>query len=69
MKQLYTMLVWTNSMDRMEKLLGQFRIGLNEWDKTRAFDYQGGQVVSYTILCDESVFVSITNIMNGITVY
>ena len=69
MKKVYTMLVGENETTNMEKTLNSFRIGLNEWDRTKMFDVQGSRFVNYTIICSEDQFESIVNVMNGQRVY
>lgn len=69
MKKIYTLLVAAEESEKVEKLLNTFRIGLNEWDKTKTLEVHGHRLISYTIVCEEEVFVSITNLMNGVRAY
>ena len=69
MKKVFTMLVMANDTTRMEKLFNMFRIGLNDWDRSKIFDIQGNQVVNYTIVCEEAQFNELVNQMNGTRVY
>lgn len=59
MKMFYTVLVDERHTVRMESLLTNLRVGLNDWDKTRAFEYYGARYVSYTILCTEQTYETI----------
>ncbi len=68
-KKVFTMLVVVGDRERMEKVLNSYRIGLNDWDKTKIFDLQGTQLINYTIVCEESIFNSIVKTMNGTRVY
>lgn len=69
MKKVFTMLVGVTETERMEKTLNTFRIGLNDWDRSKAFDIYGQQCVNYTIICSEEVFNGIIYVMNGTQVY
>ena len=69
MKKVYTMLVTEMDTARMEKILNTFRVGLNDWDKSKVFTIQGFRMVNYTIVCEEELFTSIVNVMNGTRVY
>lgn len=68
-KKVFTMLAVADDRERMEKVLNTYRIGLNEWDKTKIFDLQGTKLINYTIVCEENVFNSIVETMNGTRVY
>lgn len=68
-KLVYTMLVVAEDRERMEKVLNTYRIGLDEWDKTKIFDLNGVKLINYTIVCENSVFNSIVETMNGTRVY
>ena len=63
MKKLHIKAVATNMTTKMEKVLNTFRIGMNDWDKTKTFNTQGQDVVIYTILCEDDTFESIKEIM------
>ena len=69
MKKFFTLLVTTDDTTKLEKLMNTFRIGLNEWDKTKVFMIDGVGFVNYTILCEEELFTSIVNQMNATRVY
>ena len=66
MKQFNVMLVREDQTSAMERVLNMFRIGLNEWDRTRVLYYQGYGYVNYTIVCTEEVFTSIKDVMNQV---
>lgn len=68
-KKVFTMLVLVDERERMEKVLNTYRIGLNEWDKTKVFNIQGTELINYTIVCESNVFDSIVKTMNGTRVY
>lgn len=63
MKKMYTITVDINDTDKIEKALNMFKIGLNDWDKTRVMILNGQRVVNYVVICAEDVFNSIVNIM------
>ena len=70
MKKIWYMLVVEDETVKMESLLNKFRVGLNEWDRTKTFLMEdGSKVVGYTIMCTEEVFVSINELMNGTRVF
>lgn len=69
MKKIFTITVGIQETERMEKLLNAFRIGLNDWDKSKIFNIQNMKLVNYTILCEEDLFTSIVNQMNATRVY
>lgn len=69
MNKVYTILVSENETTRMEKTLNTFRIGLNDWDRSKTLEVQNVRVVNYTIVCSEELFASIVNVMNGTRVY
>ena len=70
MKKIYTMLVVASDCERMEKSLNMFHVGLNDWDKSKAFKVADTiEVVNYTILCDDETFTSVTEVMNGTRVF
>lgn len=64
MKNIYNITVYVGDSAKMESTLGAFRIGMNDWAKTRVLDWNGSKIISYTVLCDENTFESIMNIMN-----
>ena len=69
MKKVFNMLVTVEEAVQLEKVLNTFRIGMNDWDKSKVFELRGYKLINYTLLCEEDLFVSITNVMNGIRVY
>lgn len=69
MNKVYTMLISENETTLLEKTLNTFRIGLNDWDRSKTFELQNVRVVNYTIVCSEELFASIVNVMNGLRVY
>lgn len=68
-KKVFTALVTVDERERMEKVLNTYRIGLNDWDKTKTFDVQGNKVINYTIICEEDTFNNIVSAINGTRVY
>lgn len=62
MKQIYNVLVYEAYTARMESLFNRFRIGLNDWDRSKTFNLNGEQVVNYTIACTENVYTSLLNV-------
>lgn len=69
MKKIFTFLVTVEETKKLESLLNTFRIGLNDWDKSRIFAFQGHKIVNYTIITDEETFESLTEQMNGTRTY
>ena len=59
MKKIYTVLVYEYDTTRIEKLLNVYRVGLNDWDRTKVFELNGERVVNYTIACTEDVYKTI----------
>ena len=59
MKNFYAILVREEQTANMESVLNKFRVGLNEWDRTRVLYSNGHGYVNYTIICTEDVFKSI----------
>lgn len=66
MKQIYNVLVYESYTAKMESLLNGFRVGLNDWDRTRVFELQNERVVNYTIACDDETYQSIINALNNV---
>lgn len=56
MNKIFNLLVKVEGTRKLESLLNTFRIGLNDWDKSKVFELQGRKVVNYTILTDEETF-------------
>jgi hypothetical protein len=69
MKKVFTFLVAKNEAVKLEELLNNFRIGLNDWDRSKVLDVQGEALVNYTIVCDDDTFNSIVNQMYATRVY
>lgn len=69
MKKIFTMLVVEEDTSTMENVLNKVRIGLNDWDRSKTFENLGVNLVNYTILCEDSQFESIVNLMNATRVY
>lgn len=69
MRRIYTLLVVAEDTNRVESILNAFRIGLNDWDRSKVFEVPGAKLVNYTILCEEDQFTSIVNQMNATRVY
>ena len=65
MKKFYALLVREEQTDTMERTLNRFRIGLNDWDRTRVLYSNGVGHVNYTIICTEEEFKSIRHIVKG----
>lgn len=60
MKKVYNMLVLEEATADVEKLFNRFRVGLNDWDRSKVFEFEGLQVVNYTITCTKEMYDSIT---------
>ena len=58
-RQLYNLSIVEDHANRLESLLVSFRIGFNDWDKTRVFETESGRLIVYTIFCKESTINSI----------
>lgn len=69
MKKVYTLLVLATEVENTERILNAFRVGLNERDHSRVLYVDNTAVVNYTIVCEEEIFVSIVNVINGTRVY
>lgn len=66
MKRIYNALVYENSTAAMESVLNRFRVGLNDWDRSKVFEIQNRRVVNYTIVCDEETYQDIVNMMKSV---
>ena len=64
MKNIYTLLVYEEQTNLVEKLLNTFHVGLNEWDRSKTFENRGYRMVNYTILCGENIFAYISSQLN-----
>lgn len=69
MKGFYTILLSYEDCGRFESMLNMLRISLNDWDKTKTFDYNSTKIVNYTILCTEDVFNTISHQIKAWYVY
>ena len=63
MKTLNVFVVQPYECQLMEKTLNTFRIGLNDWDRSKIFNVNGRDVVTYMVLCDEDTHTSIKNVI------
>lgn len=61
MKMFYSVLVGEGFVSRMESLLNALRIGLNDWDKSKVFEYNGARLINYTIVCTAETYETIVN--------
>ena len=66
MKEIFVKLVWVNDAAKMEKILNMYRVGLNDWDKSKVFNYQGGDLVNYTIMCTRETYDAIETAMSNL---
>lgn len=69
MKKLYTFTITEDECSALESLLNNFRVCLNDWDKSKKFNVQGHEFRVYTIVCDEDTFDSFVIHMNAQRVY
>lgn len=69
MKKLFTMMTLETEAEKLESLLNTYRVGLNDWDKSKVFDIQGYRLMVYTVVCEEDTFVAITQAMGGTRMY
>ena len=65
MKEIYVKPISPDKTEKLEKLLNQFRIGLNDWDRTKVLNYNGRELVVYTVVCEKDTWVSISNLMKN----
>lgn len=66
MKQIYTVLVYEQYTAHLESMLNSFRIGMNDWDRSKTFEFNGERVVNYTIMCTEEIYSSIMNLLYAV---
>lgn len=66
MNNFYTLLTTVEHTTKLESLLNAFRVGLNNWDKSKVFEAQGCKYVNYTILTNDETFRALVNEMNRI---
>ena len=64
MKEIFVKLVYAEDSAKIEKLFNVYRIGLNEWGKTGSLNYQGTNLISYTIICTRDTFNAIESAMD-----
>lgn len=69
MNKIFTFLSTVEESERLESLLNTFRIGLNNWDKSKVFEVQGHKLINYTIVTNEETFRSLTTEMNAQRMY
>ena len=63
MKDLFVKIVRVGDIAKMEKILNIYRVGLNDWDKTKVFTYKDTDIVIYNIMCTREVFDAIKSAM------
>lgn len=66
MKKMHVHPVREKDIAKMEKMLNMCRVGLNDWDKTKVFNYRGVNIVIYTIICTEDIHDTIEQAMKNI---
>lgn len=66
MNRIFTLTTYETYIGAIESILNAFRIGLNDWDKSKVFEVQGCRMLTYTIVTDEETFNNIVNRINGI---
>lgn len=69
MNKLFTFLVTVEESTRLESLFNTFRIGLNDWDKSRIFEVQGKKLINYTVVTNEGTFGALTMAMGAIRTF
>ena len=65
MKELFVKVVWVEDTTKMEKVLNMYRVGLNDWDRSKVFNYNGGRIVNYTIMCTKETYEAINSAMES----
>ena len=63
METLNALVVKTKECQLTENLLNKFRISLNDWDRTKKFEYKGHELVVYNVICDEETYKTIKNLI------
>jgi hypothetical protein len=65
MRDIRLFVVQPTECQLVENVLNKFRIGLNDWDRTKIFSNVRGHrdVVIYMVLCDEQTHESIKTII------
>lgn len=69
MKNLFTITIYIEEVAVLESTLNYLKIGLNNWNRSQVVEIQGRQLVNYAIVCSESEFTTINNVINKIRVY
>lgn len=70
MKKIYTVTVTTEESKELKKILkGYPSIKRKDVDKTKVFEIQGFKIVQYAIVCEEHIFMEITEKINGEIIY
>ena len=59
MKELFVKVVPVEDTAKMEKILNVYRVGLNDWDKTKVLNYRGVNLVVYTIMATSDIHEAI----------
>jgi hypothetical protein len=63
-KRVFTFLLEVEETEMFEKTLNIYRIGLDEWDKSKVFVIGYIDVVNYTVICDDLTAKSLTQTIN-----
>lgn len=63
MKDLRIFVVEPTECNLIEGLFNKFKVGLNDWDRTKIFHVRGRDVVIYHVICDEDTQESIKNVI------
>lgn len=64
-KMVYTLLVVKESCAKVESILQRYRIGLNDWDKTKELRVCDGTMINYTIICEPTTYEDIMSTYYG----
>lgn len=65
MKQVFVKVVWAEDTAKMEKTLNIYRVGLNDWDRTKVLNYNGRGIINYTIVCTQETYDAINQAMES----
>lgn len=65
MKDMFVKLVLVEDTAKMEKILNMYRVGLNDWDRSKVFNYKGSNLVNYTIMCTRETYDAIVSAMKN----
>lgn len=65
MKEMFVKPVRTKDTAKMEKILNMYRVGLNDWDKSKVFNYRGVDLVVYTMVCTQDIHEAINAAMKS----